>query len=139
MNVLLSIRPQYAEAIMNESKRYEFRRSLFRSSAVEHIFVYSTSPVQMVVEAFGVGRVIQDDPLNLWRMLHEHAGIEEVDFFRYFGGRNEGFAIEVRNPREFGEPIDPWEMDPDFVPPQSFRYVDWTLSEEGQLMMSGQR
>src|SRR4030042_2983875 len=137
MNVWMSIRPQYAEAIMNKSKRYEFRRSLFRSSAVEHVFVYATSPVQMIVGAFEVGMVIHDDPLNLWRMLHEHTGIDKGDFFRYFDGRDEGFAIEVRSPREFTEPIDPWEINPDFVPPQSFRYVDWVLSEEGQLVKSG--
>jgi type I restriction enzyme S subunit len=129
MNVLLSIRPVYAEAIMNESKRYEFRKSMFRSDSVKHAFVYSTSPVQKIVGAFRVGKVVCDDPRNLWRQLRESAGIEERDFFLYFRGRNEGFAIEIRSPQEFGDPVDPWELDPNFVPPQSFRYVDWTLRE----------
>ena len=138
-NVLLSIKPRYAEAIMNGSKRYEFRKSVFRSDAVRDVFVYSTSPIQMIVGAFRMGKVIRDGPQNLWRMLHEYAGIDERDFFQYFEGRYKGFAIEVRSPQEFGDPIDPWALDPDFVPPQSFRYVNWVLSQEGHFRMNPTR
>lgn len=135
-NILLSIKPRYAEAIMNESKRYEFRKSVFRNDAVRDVFVYSTSPIQMIVGAFRMGKIIRDDPQNLWSMLHEYAGIDERAFFQYFEGRHEGFAIEVRSPQEFGDPIDPWALDPDFVPPQSFRYVNWVLSQEGHFRMN---
>jgi len=34
MNVILCIKPQYADAIMGEGKRFEFRRSLFRDRDV---------------------------------------------------------------------------------------------------------
>jgi len=130
-SVLLSIKPKYADAIMDGSKGYEFRKSLFRNGSIERVFVYSTSPVQMVVGAFEIGGIIHDHPENLWETLHGCAGIDEIDFFRYFAGRSEGFAIEVKGPQEFGEPVDPWALDPTFVPPQSFRYVDWVLSRGG--------
>lgn len=131
MNVLLSIKPRYAEAIMNESKRYEFRKSMFKSDGVELVFVYSSSPVQKIIGTFRVGKVIHDAPGSLWRQLREYAGIEEKDFFMYFGDRSRGFAIEIRNPQEFGAPVDPWELDANFVPPQSFKYVDWALPQAG--------
>ena len=132
-NVLLSIRPKFVEAIMNESKKYEFRKSLFRNDSVKDVLVYSTFPIQMIVGTFRVGKVFHDDPENLWRMLHEYAGIDERAFFEYYCGRNEGYAIEVKSPREFKDPIDPWILDPDFVPPQSFKYVDWVLFQEESL------
>jgi predicted transcriptional regulator len=135
-SVLLSIRPKYAKAIMNESKEYEFRKSLFRADSIEHVFVYSTAPIQMIVGTFRMGRVFRDRPDDLWERFHDSAGIDEVDFFRYFKGHCEGYAIEVKGPHEFSEPIDPWVLDPEFTPPQSFKYVDWGLSDEGHMRMS---
>ncbi len=41
---LLSIRPQYADAIFRGEKRFEFRRAMFRKE-VDVVVVYTTSPV----------------------------------------------------------------------------------------------
>src|SRR5450756_1588152 len=47
---LLSIRPQYAAAILRGEKRYEFRRTVF-SRHVDVVLVYVPSPVRRVVAA----------------------------------------------------------------------------------------
>jgi predicted transcriptional regulator len=37
MNVLLSIKPRYVEAILKGDKRYEFRKNIFRNKDVENL------------------------------------------------------------------------------------------------------
>ena len=36
----------------------------------------------------------------------------------------QSFAIEIESVERFKEPIDPWDSIPQFVPPQSFYYID---------------
>lgn len=43
MNVILSIKPRYADAIMRGEKRYEFRCSLFKNPDVDRAFIYATA------------------------------------------------------------------------------------------------
>jgi predicted transcriptional regulator len=125
MNVLLSIKPKYAEEIMNGNKRYEFRKSIFRCREdVELVYIYSTSPVKKIVGVFTIKTIIEDHPRNLWEKFKEFSGIVEEEFFSYFGGHKKGFAIGIGNVEVFEDPIDPKNFIPGFVPPQSFRYVE---------------
>lgn len=132
MNVLLSIKPKYVEEIMNGNKKYEFRKSIFRyREAIELVYVYSTSPVKKIVGVFTIETIIEDHPRNLWEKFKEFSGIEEKEFFTYFGRSKKGFAIGIGNVEVFGNPIDPKISIPGFVPPLSFRYIDecWGLGK----------
>ena len=54
MNVILSIRPRYADAIMRGEKKYEYRRSLFKRKNVSRAFIYATSPVKRIIGCFSI-------------------------------------------------------------------------------------
>ncbi len=128
MNVLLSIKPKYVREILKGEKKYEFRRSIFRyREEIEMVYIYSTSPVKKIVGRFTIDEVIEDHPKNLWESFRDFSGIEGEEFFSYFGDAEKGFAIKIENVEVFKEPIDPKVYIPDFVPPQSFRYIeeDW--------------
>jgi predicted transcriptional regulator len=56
------------------------------------------------------------------------SGIDKKSFFEYFEGKEVGFAIKIKDLDVFKTPIDPVRAIPDFVAPQSFRYV-----EQGKL------
>lgn len=127
MAVLLSIKPKYVNEIRKEKKRYEFRKSIFKRKGISVCYIYSTHPVKKVVGKFTIGKVIEDHPRNLWASLHIYAGINENDFFKYFGNREKGFAIEINESIFFDHPIDPYGLKPDFVPPQSFYYIEEAL------------
>ena len=129
MDVLLSIRPKYVEAIINGNKRYEFRKVIFKNN-VATVYIYSTSPKKRIVGNFQVGDIIEDHPSNLWERFKDQSGIEHSEFFRYFNGRDRGFAIEIEKLNRFERPIDPKELFPGFVPPQSFRYIDTPIIRE---------
>lgn len=127
MRVLLSIKPKYADRIMAGSKKFEFRKVIFRHPDVHEIVIYSSSPVKKIVGTCTIRSVVAHDPLTLWEHCKEAAGIGEEDFFAYFEGRKRGYAIEIGMTDPLERPVDPKVCDPEFIPPQSFQYVDDTF------------
>jgi predicted transcriptional regulator len=123
MNVLLSVKPKYAELIMKGLKKYEFRKVVFKNKYTKYAYVYSSSPVQKIVGTFQIGSIIEDRPSILWDQLKGYSGMEEDEFFDYFGNREKGFAIEIKDVKRFEDPLDPKELMPRFVPPLSFCYI----------------
>ncbi|CAG0964490.1 hypothetical protein METP2_01007 [Methanosarcinales archaeon] len=126
MNVLLSIKPKYVEEILNGNKKYEFRKSIFKCrEELEMIYIYSSSPVKKIVGAFVIENIIEDHPEVLWLKFKEFSGInDEKEFFNYFGSKKKGFAIKIGELEVFKSPVDPRLLNLDFVPPQSFCYID---------------
>ncbi|QLH79809.1 hypothetical protein HZS55_22040 [Halosimplex rubrum] len=126
MNVLLSIKPEFAEKILRGSKKYEFRKTTFsHPEAVETVYLYSSSPVQRVVGAFTMAEVSEGSPRQLWEQFGHQSGMDDRDrFMAYFEDTEEGYAIGIDQVLELDEAIDPRERIDDFVPPVSFHYLD---------------
>ncbi len=122
MNVLLSVKPKYAEKILEGGKKYEFRRSIFRRNDVEKVYIYSSSPVSKIIAVFEIERILKDSPKEIWKQCQKYAGISKKDFFAYFKNSEVAFAIEIGGVDSFHEPIDPFIIE-NFKPPQSFYYV----------------
>lgn len=127
MNVLLSIKPKYANTILNGEKKYEFRKVIFKKKNVERVYIYSSSPVKKIVGSFIVGEIIEDHPERIWKKCQNKSGIAKEDFFSYFNGSEKGYAIKIVNLEPMKEPIDPRKIFQDFVPPQSFCYLNVPL------------
>ena len=104
-------------------KKYEFRKYIFKKP-VDFAYIYATSPVKKIVGYFKIGQIIEDNPENLWRILGDSSGMEKQDFYTYFNGDKKGFAIEIIDLTTFNCPIDPQKVIPNFLAPQSFKYVD---------------
>ncbi len=124
MNVLLSIKPKYVEEIKKGNKKYEFRKKGFSKKSINEAYIYSTSPVKKIIGFFKIKNIIEDHPKNLWENYKDFSGISEDEFFKYFENREVGFAIEINKFKMFDDPIDPVHIIPNFVAPQSFRYID---------------
>ena len=123
---LLSIRPNFASAILNGEKRFEFRRRKFAPS-VKVVLVYATIPVRQVVAEFEVRSVITGGLDSLWRRTRNFAGIEKKVFLEYFKGVQIGHAIEIGKVKRYKEPYCPIEK-LGIRPPQSFAYVSGARS-----------
>ena len=123
MRVLLSIKPKYVDKILLGSKKYEFRKIRFRDEEVREIVIYSSSPMKKIVGTCEIGSVIEDSPLILWEMFRDGSGLCEEEFFSYFEGKERGYAIEIEQINKFKNPVDPWEFEESFIPPQSFHYI----------------
>jgi predicted transcriptional regulator len=123
MDVLLSIKPRFAEAIMDGGKKYEFRKNKFAKKDITYAYIYSTSPVKKIIGIFKIAEIIEDRPSALWDRLKDQSGISEKEFFDYFNNKETGFAFEIKEVEKFEEPLDPKILFPNFVPPQSFCYL----------------
>lgn len=124
MRVLFSIHPEYAESILDGSKKFEFRRRIYARDDVKTVVIYATAPVGMIVGEFDIGEVLSDTPERLWEQTKDHAGIDASYFSNYFNGRDEAFAISVKTARRYKTPISLVQAFPDSpVAPQSFRYM----------------
>lgn len=120
--VLLSIHPEYANAIFDGQKGYEFRRVLFKQD-VREVVVYATSPISRVVGRFTIEDIYQDTPSKLWTKTKGLAGVTKDMFDSYFKDRATAFAIKVSDPIRFVQPQPLSKYITSNVPPQSFCYI----------------
>lgn len=123
MRVLISIKPEFASKIFDGTKKYEFRRSIFKNADIKSVVVYASSPTQKVIGEFEIERIINTDVEALWKETKEHSGITEEYFMKYFVGKEEGFAIKIKEVKRYIEPLC-IKADFQTTPPQSFIYID---------------
>ena len=121
MKVVLSIKPEFAEKIFLGTKKYEFRRAIFKNPDIKKIIVYASSPVQKVIGEFEIDKIISYDLNTLWDKTKECSGITKEYFFQYFGDKENGFAIKIKKAKLYDTPKCLKE-DYNLVPPQSFSY-----------------
>jgi len=129
MNVLLSIKPVYTSKIVEGTKKYEFRKSIFKNKSVDSVYIYSSHPVKKIIGKFTIGDILEDSPDVLWDTVKDQSGLIESEFFNYFKGRTKGFVIEIDEFTHFKNPIDPRLHYKNFTPPQSFCYINNEIEE----------
>lgn len=123
MKALLSIKPEYADKIFLETKRYEFRKVIFKSYSITTVIVYASSPISMVIGEFEVSEILSHAPEILWEKTMDHAGVDKIFYDKYFAGRDIGHAIKVENPKKYEEARSLSEFDVKQAP-QSFVYIN---------------
>jgi len=121
---LMAIKPRFAKLIFDGEKEVEFRKVNF-SKEPETIIVYATDPIQKVIGSFDVGKIKQGKPVKLWREYEGMGGINKEEFEKYFGPRDSGIAIKVRNTTKFDEPVSLESFCGVSTPPQNFQYLDF--------------
>lgn len=125
--LLLSIRPEFAERIFSGKKTYELRRRIPKNG-FSRVFLYQTGGAG-IVGCFDVASIYSLPTRDLWEKVGERATTKER-FFYYFRNCAIGNAIEVVNPIKFIEPLFPPDLDklePKFIIPQGFLYLDKNL------------
>lgn len=115
--VLMSIRPEYSDAIFAGTKTVELRRRRPSFAAGTRVLVYSTSPTKQVDGLFEVGDVLAAEPAALWDLVRDRAGVDRETYDSYFAGCEFAYAIEV---------VDPQRVPPVSLPmrpPQSYQFL----------------
>lgn len=119
---LFSIRPHYANALLDGTKRVEFRRTALPTD-VTRVVIYATAPVQRIVGSFEVAGVDQTPPGEAWTAYREVGGIAKQAFDRYYEGAASAFVIQARNPVRLHTPLRLSDLSESIRPPQSFMYL----------------
>jgi predicted transcriptional regulator len=126
MKVILSIKPEFAEKIFEGTKKFEFRRSVFKNKNVKTVVVYASSPIQKVIGEFEIETILNDNLQQLWDLTKDYSGITENFFFDYFQNKEKGFAIKIKKTKKYQKSL---SLKDDFnaSPPQSFMYLEECL------------
>lgn len=132
INVLLSIKPEFATAILAGKKKFEFRRTIFKNTNVKKVYVYASKPIGLVIGEFEIDEIIASDPRSLWKTTKKGSGISKKYFDKYFEGRNVAYALKVSTTHSYEKPMTLMEMFNINRPPQSFMYV-YSLPYNGSL------
>jgi len=122
MKVILSIKPQFAERIFEGSKKFEFRRSIFKNPDVKKVVVYASAPISKIIGEFKIDEVINTEVNALWNKTKKYSGITEDYYKEYFKGKDEGYAIKIDKPIRYKSNkciIETYGI----RPPQSFAYI----------------
>lgn len=124
--LFLSLKPLYAELVLDGAKTVELRRVRPRAEAGTLAIVYSTTPVQAVVGTCVVDDIGTETPDTIWDLHGPSTGIQRDQFDTYFRGRDVAVAITVSRPRRIERPVSLSALRQGldhFYPPQSFRYL----------------
>lgn len=121
--ILLSVKPKFANLIVEGSKLVELRRTV-PAQAVGTIAIYSSSPVQSIVALADVKETIEASPSKLWSIAKDNGGgLTRTELMTYFESKKTGFAIMLENVRVYRTPVNPARIFKPFSAPQSFRYL----------------
>lgn len=122
--ILLSVRPQYAELIVEGIKRVELRRTFSKNGKNKKCYIYSSSPTKAVIGECYITD-IEELPIDtLWKKYSDDSMIGWKDFSTYFEGKETGYAIKLSKEKKYQNPIyiqDEFKMS---RPPQSFCYIN---------------
>lgn len=124
--LLFSLKPDYADLVFKRLKEAELRRRITSCMENRDVFIYVTSPVRQLRGGFRVGRVWSGTPEEVWRHVSKLAGIHKRDFDAYYAGRTVAYALKITDVWEYKNPASLNTLGdrlPDFVVPQSWRYV----------------
>lgn len=125
VKVLLSIKPEFVEEIIEGRKKFEYRKSIFKRDDITSVVIYATKPYGKVVGEFEIENIIQDRPSNIWKETKQYSGISRKFFNEYFRGRDTGFAIQIKEFIKYDTPMDLDYYDKNIkAAPQSFCYIE---------------
>jgi predicted transcriptional regulator len=124
--VLISLHPEFAQAIAAGTKTVELRRKFPDAAPGTWLVIYVTQPVGAVVGMVRIAGVERAPVTTLWSRYRKDVGVLKNEFDAYFRGCEEGYAVKLGERLALG----PFSVDdmgdfvPGFRPPQSYRYVD---------------
>lgn len=121
--VLLSIKPKFAHKIFEGTKKFEYRKQVFKDISVKKVIVYSSSPEQKVIGEFEIETILGDTPDKIWKQTRLHAGISREFYDEYFRGRDKAYAIKISTARKYRKPRTLADYGLRSAP-QSFAYVE---------------
>ena len=123
MRVLLSIKPEFSNKILSGEKKYEFRKQKPKE-AFNRVYIYESSPTKTIVGWFNVKNIISGSPEEIWAICNGDGGIEKERFMAYSHEKEIIHAFEIDKITRFDTPVNPYELNSDFFPPQNFAYLD---------------
>lgn len=149
-DILMSIKPEYSQAILRGDKTVEFRRVFSDAAAATgRVIIYESAPTMKIVGCFEIEKIDQPlrDTMDFTKSEQVVAncirsgckkGIQAEALLDYLLDAKTPCAIYLKNVIKLDYPFSPKESDPNFRPPQSYMWCpDW-LSIAVHTMLKNQ-
>lgn len=124
--LFISVRPRFAEMLLDGTKTSEVRRTAPAVRPGTKVYVYASSPVRALLGEGIVDRVVVGDVDMVWRRHGGATGLTRREYDDYLAGATAAVIILLRRLRrlESAVPLDELRRGRSwFRPPQSFRYL----------------
>ena len=123
--LLLSLRPRFAEAILDGSKTIELRRTRVAAPPGTHLLLYASAPIMAVVGVAVLGERHTARPSTIWRRHRTSLGLSRAEFDQYLAGAQFATALDITQAQALPDPFTlAWlRSHAWFQPPQSYRYI----------------
>lgn len=131
--LLLSVKPQYADLILDGHKTVELRRTLPALRAGASVVLYGSSPTRAIVGTAMLEAVESEVPAQLWKNLGHLTGIGLEQFKAYFDNTAVAYGLRLSEPRAC-QPLTLDELrQHGLEPAQSWRYLTQEQLQELDL------
>jgi predicted transcriptional regulator len=130
-DIIMSIKPKYADMIFSGKKKVEFRKINIKNIDNDGwIYIYASSPIKQIIGRFKIKEIYISDIDNLWDWYSPaEKGIKIDEFYNYFKNKTTGYGFRLKEIQKFEKAIDPYKYILNFKPPQSFKYINTHQSE----------
>lgn len=137
-DILMSIRPRFADAILAGQKTHELRRRFADARPGARVIVYASGPRRAVVGMFTVASVHTMPAWMIARRRRRATTLSGDEIREYLVGVRSGTLIEVSAPTRFTQPISLSQLRSYGVePPQSYRYLPSSIARK--ILSAGHR
>jgi predicted transcriptional regulator len=139
IDLIFSVKPEYAEKIADRTKIMELRRKFSPKWKGHYALIYSTSPIQAFIAKVRVKDIIVDNPATMWLGWSEAIGCKADDYFNYTKDLSEVYGILFDEVKQF-DPIPRSTLEHllnhALVPPQSYCSVENNPSWQSAIGIS---
>ena len=104
-DILMSIKPTYAELILSGLKLVEIRKKFADRRVGARVVLYASSPQKAIVGEAIVRRITLGCPAEIWEKFGSDLGCSMAEFRSYVGSAMKVSAIEFENVIPYREPL----------------------------------
>lgn len=92
-DALISIRPNFAKAILSGKKTVEIRRRIPALKVGTRLWIYATRPLGAIVGTAIVSKIIEDTPIEIWKTCMDQIALGQCEYDEYFAGTDRALGI----------------------------------------------
>jgi predicted transcriptional regulator len=124
-SLLLSLRPRFAEAILDGTKTVELRRRPIKAQPGTLVVLYASAPTMAVVGTARLVDVVALSPHTAWRRYRSALSLSWPEFTDYLTDADHAHLLRLDDVKELVHPhtLQALRLAAPFQPPQSFRYL----------------
>ena len=133
-DVLMSIQPRFADAILLGTKTHELRRRFPERLTGAKVYVYASTPARAIIGSFRIASVDRRPRWWLARMRRRATTLTAREIYSYLDGQHHGNLVEVSEQLRFPRPVPLSDMRRlGLEPPQSYRFLSADLGLELEI------